>query len=67
MVNYKSMPESEKIRHLKKQAESAARFIKQYKYVCLVTHNDSDGLTSAAIMIQAFKREGMTSFHKIFP
>jgi len=67
MVNYKSMPESEKIRHLKKQAESAARFIKQYKYVCLVTHNDSDGLTSAAIMIQAFKREGMTYYHKIFP
>jgi len=67
MVNYKSMPEPEKIRHLKKQAESAARFIKQHKYVCLVTHNDSDGLTSAAIMIQAFKREGMTYFHKIFP
>lgn len=67
MVNYKSMPESEKIRHLKKQAESAARFIKQHTHVCLVTHNDSDGLTSAAIMIQAFKREGMTCYHKIFP
>lgn len=67
MVNYKSMPESEKIRHLKKQAESAARFIKQHKCVCLVTHNDSDGLTSAAIMIQAFKREGITYYHKIFP
>ncbi|MCL2550302.1 MAG: DHH family phosphoesterase, partial [Methanimicrococcus sp.] len=67
MVNYKSMPESERIKHLKKQAESAARFIKQHQYVCLVTHNDSDGLTSAAIMIQAFKREGMTYYHKIFP
>lgn len=67
MVNYQSMPESEKIRHLKKQADSAARFIKQYSHVCLVTHNDSDGLTSAAIMIQALKREGITYYHKIFP
>ncbi|MDV0445499.1 hypothetical protein MmiAt1_10820 [Methanimicrococcus sp. At1] len=67
MVNYQSMPESEKIRHLKKQADSAARFIKQYSHVCLVTHNDSDGLTSAAIMIQAFQRESITYYHKIFP
>ncbi|MDL2261338.1 DHHA1 domain-containing protein [Methanimicrococcus sp. OttesenSCG-928-J09] len=67
MVNYQSMPESEKIRHLKKHADSAARFIKQHSHVCLVTHNDSDGLTSAAIMIQAFKREGITYYHKIFP
>lgn len=67
MVNYQSMPESEKIRHLRKQADSAARFIKQHSRVCLVTHNDSDGLTSAAIMIQAFKREGITYYHKIFP
>ena len=67
MPNFKTMPESEKIRHLKKHAESAARFIKQYSHVCLVTHNDSDGLTSAAIMIQAFKREGITYYHKVFP
>ncbi|WNY23753.1 hypothetical protein MmiHf6_10680 [Methanimicrococcus hongohii] len=67
MVNYQSMPESEKIRHLKKHADSAARFIKQHSHVCLVTHNDSDGLTSAAIMIQALRREGITYYHKIFP
>ncbi|MDR2944484.1 MAG: DHH family phosphoesterase [Methanosarcinales archaeon] len=67
MVNYQTMPEPEKIRHLKKHADSAARLIKQYSYVCLVTHNDSDGLTSAAIMIQALKREGITYYHKIFP
>ena len=67
MVNFKTMPESERIRHLKKHAESAARFIKQHSHVCLVTHNDSDGLTSAAIMIQAFKREGITYYHRIFP
>jgi len=67
MVNFKTMPESEKIRHLRKHAESAARFIKQHSHVCLVTHNDSDGLTSAAIMIQAFKREGITYYSKIFP
>jgi hypothetical protein len=67
MVNYQSMPESEKVRHLKKHADSAARFIKQHSHVCLVTHNDSDGLTSAAIMIQAFRREGITYYHKIFP
>ncbi len=67
MVNYQSMPESEKIRHLKKHADSAARFIKQHSHVCLVTHNDSDGLTSAAIMIQALKREGITYYHRIFP
>lgn len=67
MVNYQSMPESEKIRHLKKHADSAARLIKQYSHVCLVTHNDSDGLTSAAIMIQALKREGITYYHRIFP
>jgi len=67
MPNFKSMPESEKIRHLKKHADSAARFIKQYSHVCLVTHNDSDGLTSAAIMIQAFKRAGITYYHKVFP
>ena len=67
MVNYQSMPESEKIRHLKKHADSAARFIKQHSHVCLVTHNDSDGLSSAAIMIQALKREGIIYYHKIFP
>jgi Single-stranded DNA-specific exonuclease len=67
MVNFKSMPESEKIRHLKKDADSAARFIKQHTHVCLVTHNDSDGLTSAAIMIQALKRENISYFHKVIP
>ena len=67
MVNFKTMPESEKIRHLVKHAESAARFIKQHSHICLVTHNDSDGLTSAAIMIQAFKREGLTYYHRVFP
>jgi len=67
MVNFKSLPESEKIRYLKKDADSAARFIKQHTHVCLVTHNDSDGLTSAAIMIQALKRENITYFHRIIP
>lgn len=67
MVHFQSLPESERIRHLKKQADSAARFIKQHPHVCLVTHNDSDGLTSAAIMIQAFRREGIIYFHKIYP
>ncbi|MCL2141543.1 MAG: DHHA1 domain-containing protein [Methanimicrococcus sp.] len=67
MVNYNAMPESERIRHLKKHAESAARLIKQHSYIGLVTHNDSDGLSSAAIMIQAFKREGITYYHKIVP
>ncbi|WNY25395.1 DHH family phosphoesterase [Methanolapillus millepedarum] len=53
----------DKIRRLAKLAGDAADMIKQQSFVHLFTHNDTDGLTAAAIMIQALNRENIPYQH----
>ncbi|MDV0446326.1 hypothetical protein MsAg5_01560 [Methanosarcinaceae archaeon Ag5] len=55
----------DKIRRLTDLAEKAADLIKQQSFVYLFTHNDTDGLTSAAIMIQALSRADISYQHAV--
>ncbi|WNY27582.1 DHH family phosphoesterase [Methanolapillus ohkumae] len=53
----------EKIQKLQDLAKQAAELIQKHSFVYLFTHNDADGLTSAAIMIQALTRARISYQH----
>ncbi len=66
-INYKSEIDTKTImcNQLIKTMENAIREVRQWpkKAVHIFHHNDADGLSSGAILIRAFEREGFTVRH----
>jgi single-stranded DNA-specific DHH superfamily exonuclease len=52
---------------LKDMARQAADVIEDHEYVRVISHNDADGLTSAAIICQALLRKGIRFHTTIVP
>ncbi len=52
---------------LKDMARQAADVIEDHEYVRVISHNDADGLTSAAIICQALLRKGIRFHATIVP